>query len=138
VPIRTREPIARPDVLVIQDPTLLHQVDVFSGLAADGRVLINSAKDADALGLADVAERIGRERLLSVPATDIARAHLGRPLPNAVLLGALAAFVGVPSLDALAAAILRRFPGSIGDRNVAGAAAAHAYVLETMEVAGSA
>ena len=26
--IRTREPIAEPDALVIQDPTLLHQVDV--------------------------------------------------------------------------------------------------------------
>jgi pyruvate ferredoxin oxidoreductase gamma subunit len=27
-PIRLREPVMRPDVLIIQDPTLLHQVDV--------------------------------------------------------------------------------------------------------------
>ena len=32
VPIRVREPIAEPDALIVQDPTLLHQVDVFSGL----------------------------------------------------------------------------------------------------------
>lgn len=31
--IRLREPIQQPDALIIQDPTLLHQVDVFAGLA---------------------------------------------------------------------------------------------------------
>ena len=32
--IRLREPILAPDVLIVQDPTLLHQVDVFQGLQA--------------------------------------------------------------------------------------------------------
>ncbi len=32
--IRLREPINEPDAIIIQDPTLLHQVDVFEGLAA--------------------------------------------------------------------------------------------------------
>ena len=32
--IRLREPIMQPDALIIQDPTLLHQVDVFGGLHA--------------------------------------------------------------------------------------------------------
>ncbi|MGZ4566939.1 MAG: 2-oxoacid:acceptor oxidoreductase family protein, partial [Blastococcus sp.] len=129
-PIRTREPIARPDALVIQDPTLLHQVDVFGGLVAGGCVLINSGKTPDALGLADLTDRIGRDRVLTVPATDIARAHLGRPLPNAVLLGAFAAFAGIVSLESVTEAIRRRFAGPIGERNAAGAAAAHAYVRE--------
>jgi pyruvate ferredoxin oxidoreductase gamma subunit len=40
--IRLREPILAPDVLIVQDPTLLHQVDVFQGLKPDGYVLINS------------------------------------------------------------------------------------------------
>src|SRR5215213_2730662 len=43
-PIRTHEPVSRPDVLVIQDPTLLHQVDVFAGLAPDGFVLLNTGR----------------------------------------------------------------------------------------------
>ncbi|MBY0375656.1 MAG: 2-oxoacid:acceptor oxidoreductase family protein, partial [Bryobacteraceae bacterium] len=30
--IRLREPVITPDALIIQDPTLLHQVPVFSGL----------------------------------------------------------------------------------------------------------
>ena len=33
--IRLREPIMEPDALIIQDPTLLYQVDVFSGLKGD-------------------------------------------------------------------------------------------------------
>jgi Pyruvate/2-oxoacid:ferredoxin oxidoreductase gamma subunit len=42
--IRLREPIMEPDALIIQDPTLLHQVDVFSGLKKDGYILINSTR----------------------------------------------------------------------------------------------
>lgn len=132
-PIRNREPISRPDALIVQDPTLLHQVDVFGGLVADGCVLINSGKDPEELGLADLVGRIRRERLLTVPATEIAREHLGRPLPNAVLLGAFAAFTGVISLESVLAAIRRRFEGPIGDRNAAGASAAYEYVREKME-----
>src|SRR5438477_3612030 len=44
-PIRVREPIAEPDALIVQDPTLLHQVAVFDGLRDDGYVLINSARE---------------------------------------------------------------------------------------------
>lgn len=132
-PIRTREPIARPDAVVIQDPTLLHQVDVFGGLVTTGCVLINSGKSPDTLGLSDLTDRVGRERVLTVPATVIAREHLGRPLPNAVLLGAFAAFVGIVSLESVTEAIRRRFRGPIGERNAAGAAAAHAYVRERSE-----
>ena len=37
-------PISEPDALIIQDPTLLHQVKVFSGLSEDGYVLINTSR----------------------------------------------------------------------------------------------
>lgn len=132
-PIRNREPVAKPDGLIVQDPTLLHQVDVFGGLKADGRVLVNSAKDPEGLGLADLGDRVRPDRMLTVPATEIAREHLGRPLPNAVLLGAFAAFTGVISLESVLRAIKRRFDGPIGDRNAAGASAAYEYVREKME-----
>jgi pyruvate ferredoxin oxidoreductase gamma subunit len=119
--IRVREPISQPDALIIQDPTLLHQVDVFGGLSGDGYVLINSARSFEELGLGELFDRLRRERTLTVPATEIAREHLGRPLPNAVLLGAFAAQTGLVSMDSVAAAIRRRFPGPIGERNVAAA-----------------
>ena len=92
--IRVREPISEPDALIIQDPTLLHQVDVFGGLSDDGFILINSSRSLEELGLGELSERFRSERMLTVPATDLAREYLGRPLPNAVLLGGFAALTG--------------------------------------------
>src|SRR5215467_3303248 len=43
-PIRSREPVTRPDALIIQDPTLLHQVNAFEGAGEDCWLLINSAR----------------------------------------------------------------------------------------------
>jgi NADPH-dependent 2,4-dienoyl-CoA reductase/sulfur reductase-like enzyme len=45
-PIRTYEPVSEPDALIIQDPTLLHQADLFAGLGRDGYLLINSTPRA--------------------------------------------------------------------------------------------
>jgi pyruvate ferredoxin oxidoreductase gamma subunit len=50
-PIRTREPVTEPDAVLVQDPTLLHQGDVFAGLAPDGYVLINATRDFAELDL---------------------------------------------------------------------------------------
>jgi pyruvate ferredoxin oxidoreductase gamma subunit len=122
-PIRTREPIAEPDALIVQDPTLLHQVDLFSGLKPDGYVLLNSSRGFGELGLAELGERFRPERLLSVPATELARQHLGRPLPNAALLGGFAALTGALKLSSVTAAIRQRFPGEGGERNAAAARA---------------
>jgi pyruvate ferredoxin oxidoreductase gamma subunit len=131
--IRLREPILEPDVLIVQDPTLLHQVDVFQGLKPDGYVLINSRRSFDQLGLADVAQRFRRERLITVPATEIALKHLGRPLPNAVLLGGFAALSGLITLDAVAHAIRDKFSGKVAEANVAAATEAFAWVQHELE-----
>ena len=127
-PIRVREPVSRPDALIVQDPTLLHQVELFSGLADDGYILINTSRSFDELGLGDFVKGFERDRLLTVPASEIAREHLGRPMPNAVLLGGFAALAGVVSLDAVAAAVRQKFSGSVADRNVLGAEKAFEYV----------
>jgi pyruvate ferredoxin oxidoreductase gamma subunit len=131
--IRLREPVLAPDVLIVQDPTLLHQVDVFQGLKPDGFVLINSTRSFDELGLAEISARYRRERLMNVPATEIARKHLGRPLPNAVLLGGFAALSGLVSLDAVSHAIEVKFSGKVAAANVAAAAEAYAFVTQEMQ-----
>lgn len=131
--IRLREPIVAPDVLIVQDPTLLHQVSLFQGLVPDGYVLINSRRSFDELGLADIALRHRHERLITVPASEIAMKHLGRPLPNAALLGGFAALSGLISLDAVAHAIGDRFSGAVAAANTAAAAEAHAWVKQERE-----
>ncbi len=130
--IRVREPILAPDVLIVQDPTLLHQVDVFQGLQPDGWVLINSRRTFDELGVGEIAQRFRHERLATVPATEIALRHLGRPLPNAVLLGGFAALSGLVGLDAVSHALRERFPGKVGEANVAAAAEAYDFVQQEL------
>lgn len=133
IEIRSREPITAPDVLIVQDPTLLHQVDVFQGLVPDGYVLINSKRTFDTLGLAEISARFRHERLLTVPATEIALKHLGRPLPNAVLLGGFAALSGLVTLDAVAHAIRTKFAGKVAEGNVAAATEAWEVVRQELE-----
>jgi hypothetical protein len=65
--IRLREPIMEPDALIIQDPTLLYQVDVFSGLKKDGYILINTSRSFDELGLGDYVRDWPADRLLHRP-----------------------------------------------------------------------
>jgi pyruvate ferredoxin oxidoreductase gamma subunit len=131
--IRLREPVLQPDVLIVQDPTLLHQVDVFQGLREDGYVLINSKRNFEELGVGEVARKFRAERLATVPATEIAMRHLGRPLPNAVLLGGLAALSKLVTLEAVQHAIRHTFAGKVAAANEAAAAEAFAYVTQEMQ-----
>jgi pyruvate ferredoxin oxidoreductase gamma subunit len=124
--IRTREPVVLPDAVLVQDATLLHAVEVFQGLDDTGWVLINTGRDVLDLGLGDLAERLPTGHLRAVPATEIAMDHVGRPVPNAALLGALAALTGVVSLPSIHAAIRARFSGRLADANAAAASAGYA------------
>ena len=131
-PIRLREPIVDPDALVVQDPTLLHQVDLFAGLRPDGFLLVNTSRTLEELGLEDLVTRLTVEHVAAVPATELAREYLGRPLPNAALLGGFAALTAQVSLRAVTGAILDRFPGDVGKGNVRAAEAAYQHVYESM------
>lgn len=124
-PIRAREPVMEPDAVVVQDATLVHQVDLFAGLRPDGYVVINSSRGIDELGLGDLLPGRPEGRVVTLPATDIARLHVGRPVPNAVLLGALAALTGLVQLDSVAGAIRAKFPTKLADGNIAAATAAY-------------
>src|SRR5437764_1338895 len=103
--IRVREPIVAPDAVIVGDPTLLHQVDVFGGLKPEGYVLINSSRSVSEIPLGDLLATRPTECVLTVPATELARMHVGRPLPNAALLGAFAALTGEVSIASVTSAI---------------------------------
>ncbi|MBL0142495.1 MAG: 2-oxoacid:acceptor oxidoreductase family protein [Betaproteobacteria bacterium] len=126
--IRLREPIMEPDAIIIQDPTLLNQVDVFGGLVRDGYVIINTSRTFDALGLGDFVKDFPPEKLHAVPATEIAMKRVGRPLPNAALLGAFAAATGLISLESVDKAIREKFPAKIAAANILAAADAFKHV----------
>jgi pyruvate ferredoxin oxidoreductase gamma subunit len=128
--IRLREPIMKPDAIIIQDPTLLHQVDVFGGLKKDGYILINTTRSFEEMGLGEFVKGFRPERLLTVPASELARKHVGRAVPNVPLLGAFAALGGLISLDAVQRAIDQKFSGTVAKGNKAAAKEAYDIVME--------
>lgn len=131
--IRTREPVLAPDLVIVQDPTLLPIIDVFGGLSKDGYALLNSSKRSAELGLDDLKRRQPPGHFMTIPATDIAREHTGRTVPNTVLLGGVAALTGLYSMDSVAEAIAKRFPGPVGEKNIRAAEAAYALVTKKKE-----
>ena len=137
VEIRTREPVLFPDLVIVQDPTLLPILDVFSGLSDGGYALINSSKSPEELGLGWLVEKQPAGHVMSIPATDIAREHTGRTVPNAGLLGGMAALAHPFELASVEGAIRERFPGKVGEKNVAAAEAAYAMVAEEVNHAAA-
>ncbi len=133
--IRLREPIMAPDAIIIQDPTLLHQVDVFAGLKKDGYILINTTKTFEQLGLGDFVRDWHPERLCTVAATDLSIKHVGRPVPNVPLLGGFAAVSGIIKLESVAMAIRDKFSGKVAEGNIAAATEAYNIVVAEMKEA---
>jgi pyruvate ferredoxin oxidoreductase gamma subunit len=126
-PIRSHEPITAPDALIVADPSLFGPVDVLAGLRPDGYLLINASGAPAAI--ADIPG--DQARVCLVPATEIARRHIGRAVPGTALLGAFAALTGRVSLQALEKAITERFPAAVAAGNVAAAREAFHTVYAT-------
>ena len=115
--IRLREPVLEPDVVLIQDRTLLDSVDVFSGLRPEGYVLINSGATPEELGLNDLLTRLPAGHLLTIPATRFAMEKIGRPLPGAGMLAGMAAMTGTMKLESVIAAYNEKFSGRVAEAN---------------------
>jgi pyruvate ferredoxin oxidoreductase gamma subunit len=132
--IRLREPIIEPDCLIVQDATLFKVIDVFAGLRSDGFLLVNTGKSLAELHVRERADRLPANHAVAVPATDLAMKHVGRPVPNAALLGAFAALTEFVHIDSVKRAIEQAFPGKVGAANIAAAADAYEFVLSQLRV----
>jgi len=110
-PIRLRSKIHQPDYVLVQDPTLIGEVEVTSGLKPGGLILVNSEREPAELPLPPSI------RVVTVPATRVAWEEIGRPIMNTALMGAFAAVTEEVSLPALIRAIRSKFPGEVGEKN---------------------
>ena len=111
--IRTREDVRTPDYLIVQDYFLIETVPVLEGLKPDGLILVNADRRPEELNIKTTAT------VETIPATEIALEIIGRPIPNAVMIGAFCSITGLVSLDAVQEAIMGKFPGKVGENNVA-------------------
>jgi len=111
-PIRVRSQIYEPDYVIVQDVTLLEVVDVASGIKPDGKIIINTDRPKDDLGLDLEAE------IIAIDATKIALEELGRPIVNTTMLGAFCGATKEVGLEGLNKAISDRFKGALGEKNL--------------------
>lgn len=124
--IRTREPVSEPDVVVVSDVTLLHDIDVFAGLSPHGFAILNTVRRPHELA----AQAPAGVTVFTIGATDLARQHLGRPLPNPVLLGAVAGLTGAVTMSGLERAVRDRFAGAMAQANVVAVRAGYAAAVD--------
>ncbi len=129
-PIRTREHVYEPNVLIVQDPTLLGTVDVTKGCDIKTLVIINTAKSVDQLKT--LTDKLPEKNIFPIDATKIAMDIIGRNLVNTVILGTFAKVSGLVSLESLKKAIKQKFAAKgkdIVDKNIK--AVEKAYKIST-------
>ena len=90
-PIRRHDSVTDPDVVIVLEPSLVHETGIAQGLTPDGYVLLNGEEVPGELEDVDVR---------CVPAQRLATT-LGSEFVNLVMLGAVAAALGEPPLAEL-------------------------------------
>jgi pyruvate ferredoxin oxidoreductase gamma subunit len=111
-PIRTREKVYEPDVVVVLDPTVMNITRVDDGLKPDGILVINTNRSAE-----QIRKEYGfTHRLALADASRIALETLGLPITNTVMVGALVKATGIVKRDSIAGPLSVRF-GPIAPKN---------------------
>ena len=111
-PIRLRSRVSNPDYVIVQDATIISELDVTEGLKTDGLVLVNTESALSRWGLDQKNLKV-----FSFSGETLAREILGKPIINTALLGAFAAVTDEISLEAAVSAVKSKFPGEIGEKN---------------------
>ncbi|MDD1715993.1 MAG: pyruvate ferredoxin oxidoreductase subunit gamma [Methanolinea sp.] len=119
--IRLRSQVYEPDYIIVQDSTLIRDVNVFLGVKQGGIVLVNTEKALDHPIPPGV-------KVITIDATSIALKRLGVPITNTTLMGAFAAASGEIGFSALENAIRQRFSGEMAEKNIAAAKEAYDQV----------
>lgn len=113
-PIRLRTQVYHPDVVIVQDVSLIPAVNVLDGVREGGMVILNTRKIK---GLDAFPLPVGMVNLYAVPATEMALEILGRATPNTTLLAAYAGITREVSLLSLEKALVQRFHGKALELN---------------------
>jgi pyruvate ferredoxin oxidoreductase gamma subunit len=103
--IKTRTVIHEPDIVVVLDPTLLHAVDVTSGLKKNGKIIVNSRKSPGELK----SEFGYKWPVAVVNASKIAAETIGVPITNTAMIGALLRITEAVKTDSMVEQLQERF-----------------------------
>lgn len=101
-PIRTREQVNNPDILIVQDPTLLGSPALERGCSKETIAIINTSKSKKELNLPF-------KKIYTVDATKIALAVIGKNIINTTILGAFSKATNLIDIESLKEAIKEKF-----------------------------
>ncbi len=113
-PIRTREPILHPDIVVVLDPSLPKKL-YLEGVKDTTVFVVNTKKSAREF--ASMLE-VPVDRVYTVDAFKIALDILKVPIVNTAMVGALVGVVPIVSIESVKKAVLNTFSGKLGQVNV--------------------
>lgn len=88
-PIRPKNRVYHPDIIIVLDPTIMNAVNVFEGVKENGVLVLNTTHKTEELNL---PKEISKVAVLD--ATKIALDLIGRPITNTVMLGAFCKATG--------------------------------------------
>ncbi|MBU2540503.1 MAG: 2-oxoacid:acceptor oxidoreductase family protein [Candidatus Omnitrophica bacterium] len=120
--VRLRSQVYEPDFLIIADATLMRGFNCFTGFKPGGIAVINEQEKYEIKEIKD------DQKVFFVPANNIARETIGRPIVNTTLLGAFAAASGEFKLESLIEAINKRFSDKLAEVNIAAAKKGFEYI----------
>ncbi len=121
-PVRMRSQIYEPDYIIVVDPTLMRGFNCFTGLKENGIAVINDSEGME------LPRTKAKQKVIVVPAGDIAMKTIGRPLANTTLLGAFAAATGEFALETLLDVVKSRFSGKALEGNIEAVKQGYAFV----------
>ena len=113
--VRLRSQVYEPDYIIVQDSTLIRDVNVFQGVKPGGIVIINTEKEQDY----SIPEGV---KVITIDATGIAL------ITNTTLMGAFSAATGEIKMDSLENALRRRFSGDMAEKNIRAARRAYQMI----------
>lgn len=116
--LRGHYPVIRPNIVVVVDATLLESVDVTEGAPDDAAFIINCGAASG-----DLRDRIKagpNQKVITVDATRISIDTIGRPMPNAPLIGCVTRVSGMLGLQAVMDDMQRSFGRKFSQRVIDG------------------
>ena len=114
--IHLRSEIYTPDIVIVQDESLMEIVDVLKGLKKNGKILINTTKKPEEFDFSK------KYKVATVDATGVALKHKilvgGIPVVNTPVLGAVPKILDKVTLKSIQSVIKGKWKGEQGETNV--------------------
>jgi len=113
-PITIHSEIKDPDAVLVIDSLLIKKENIALGLKKNGILIVNSNKSSREIKIILKQEKLlSQIKVLSLPASEIAKQEAGKDIANVVLIGALIRVTGLIKMENLIKAIEEKFKRKI-------------------------